>query len=93
VYAITDAVEVSKSPLDFFATRLYKSMKGLGTNDTALIRLMISRSEIDLVQVKEVFKAKYKKTLYSFIKVSIACFFLVLALAQTVNLDFTLEDY
>lgn len=52
----------------FFAERLYKSMKGAGTNDKALIRLMVSRSEIDLVEVKAAFEMKYGQTLEAFIK-------------------------
>ncbi|KAJ8263198.1 hypothetical protein COCON_G00156550 [Conger conger] len=52
----------------FFAERLYKSMKGMGTNDDALIRLMVSRAEVDMEDIKEQFFKKYNKTLYSFIK-------------------------
>ncbi|XP_040012765.1 annexin A4 isoform X2 [Xiphias gladius] len=52
----------------FFAERLYKSMKGLGTTDTVLIRLMISRAEIDMLDIKAQFLKMYGKTLYSFIK-------------------------
>lgn len=63
------AVEMSKSKIGYFTSRLHKSMKGLGTNDTMLIRLMISRSEIDLADIKDDFQKAYRKTLYSFIKV------------------------
>lgn len=52
----------------YFAERLYKSMKGAGTDDQALIRIMISRSEKDLVQIKQVFQDKYGQTLEQFIK-------------------------
>lgn len=47
----------------FFAEKLYKSMKGLGTSDSTLIRVIVTRSEIDLVQVKQAFWEKYQKTL------------------------------
>lgn len=53
---------------EFFARCLYKSMNGLGTDDRALIRLIVTRSEIDLLDVKEEFERKYGKTLKSFIK-------------------------
>ena len=66
---ITTAVKSVRSRHGYFADQLYKSMKGLGTDDEALIRVMVSRSEKDLVQIKEAFKDKYHKTLYSFIKV------------------------
>uniref|UniRef100_W5NCR4 Annexin n=1 Tax=Lepisosteus oculatus TaxID=7918 RepID=W5NCR4_LEPOC len=52
----------------FFAERLYKSMKGLGTTDSILIRVMVSRAEIDMLDIKSEFRKMYGKTLYSFIK-------------------------
>lgn len=56
------------NPSAFFAERLHKSMDGLGTNDSSLIRLMITRSEIDMVDIKQEFVKKYNKTLKSFIQ-------------------------
>ena len=44
-------------------------LQGLGTNDRVLVRVMVSRCEIDMVQIKDVFYKKYHKTLGSFIKV------------------------
>ncbi|XP_038050940.1 annexin-B12-like [Patiria miniata] len=52
----------------FFAERLYKSMKGLGTNDEMLIRCVVSRAEIDLAKIKEIFLANYGQSLGQFIK-------------------------
>lgn len=52
----------------YFAERLYKSMKGLGTNDKALIRAMVSRSEIDLVEIKAAFENMYEQTMEQFIE-------------------------
>lgn len=64
-------MSVSRDPADFFATQLYKSMKGLGTDEDTLTRIMVSRCEVDMENIKTVFKKKYGKTLYSFIKVSL----------------------
>lgn len=58
-----------KDPQMYFAGQLYKSMKGLGTNDDKLIRLMVWRCEIDLVEIKECFKKIASgKTLEKFIE-------------------------
>jgi annexin A7/11 len=54
--------------VDFFARRLYNSMEGLGTNDRDLIRLVVTRCEVDMMDIKETFQKKYGKSLKSFIK-------------------------
>lgn len=61
-------VKCIRSKPAFFAERLYKSMKGLGTTDSVLIRIMVSRAEIDMLDIKAEFQKMYGKTLYSFIK-------------------------
>ncbi|XP_014670294.1 PREDICTED: annexin-B12-like [Priapulus caudatus] len=51
----------------YFAERLYTSMKGLGTNDRQLVRVVVTRCEVDMVQIKQEFQRNYGKTLESFI--------------------------
>jgi len=51
----------------YFAERLYKSMKGVGTNDRTLIRVMVSRSEVDMQDIKENFANMYEQSLEDFI--------------------------
>ena len=52
------------NPADYFATRINKACKGLGTNDNDLIRVMISRDEIDMMEIKEIYREKYERSLY-----------------------------
>ncbi|VDP11127.1 unnamed protein product, partial [Soboliphyme baturini] len=54
---------------EYFADKLHNAMKGFGTDDETLIRVIVSRSERDLVQVKDQYYEKYQKSLESCIKV------------------------
>lgn len=62
-------VEFTQSPHAFFAKRLNAAMKGIGTNDTTLIRIIVSRSEIDLGDIKNEFERIFDRTLLSAVKV------------------------
>lgn len=64
------SVECVQSPAAFFANRLHKAMNGMGTDDTTLIRVIVSRSEIDLETIKNEFERIYNRTLYSAVQVS-----------------------
>ena len=56
------------SPSEYFAMRVNDSIKGLGTKDTKLIRILISRDEIDMPQIKDYYKKLYKKDMIDDIK-------------------------
>nr|XP_034175399.1 annexin B11-like isoform X2 [Osmia lignaria]XP_034175400.1 annexin B11-like isoform X2 [Osmia lignaria]XP_034175401.1 annexin B11-like isoform X2 [Osmia lignaria]XP_034175403.1 annexin B11-like isoform X2 [Osmia lignaria] len=60
-------VKCVKNRAAFFAEQLYKSMKGFGTDDNRLIRLVATRSEIDMGEIKEVFRQQYDESLENFI--------------------------
>lgn len=59
-----------KNQSAFFARRLHKSMKGMGTNDRDLIRLIVTRCELDMGEIKREYGAKYGESLADAIKVS-----------------------
>jgi len=48
----------------FFAERIMRAIKFIGTADSNLIRLVASRSEIDLGDIKKEFKKLYNKSLH-----------------------------
>jgi len=60
-------VGVARDPPSYFASLLYKSMKGLGTNDDDLIRIVVTRSEVDMEEIKQRFYQDYKQPLSKFI--------------------------
>ncbi|XP_011869187.1 PREDICTED: annexin B9-like [Vollenhovia emeryi] len=60
-------VKCVKNRPGFFAEQLYKSMKGLGTDDNRLIRLVVTRSEVDMGEIKDVFVHEYGEPLEDFI--------------------------
>ncbi|GAB1606567.1 annexin A6-like [Argonauta hians] len=63
-----------------FANSLYEAMKGLGTDDRTVVRIIVSRCEVDMVQIKEEFQKKYKKSLGNFLKGDISGDYLKTAL-------------
>lgn len=42
---------------------LHKAMKGIGTNDTTLIRVIVTRTEIDMQFIRAEYRRKYGKSL------------------------------
>ncbi|XP_051827019.1 annexin A13 isoform X1 [Antechinus flavipes] len=61
-------VKCSRDCQGYFAELLYKSMKGIGTDEETLIRIIVTRAEVDLQTVKEKFQEKYQKSLEDTIK-------------------------
>lgn len=61
-------VQCMSNKAEFFAQRLHKSMAGLGTTDSQLIRVLVMRAEVDLADVKAEFERLYGKSLRSWIK-------------------------
>ncbi|KAM6953226.1 annexin A13 [Aplochiton taeniatus] len=59
----TTLIRVAKNPQLFFARRLNKAMKGAGTDEDTLIRIIVVRSEYDLETIKDMYLEKYDVSL------------------------------
>ena len=55
-------------PSEYFATRVNEAVKGIGTKDHLLMRVLITRDEIDMPQIKECYKKLYGKSMIEAIK-------------------------
>jgi len=66
--AFLAVAQVARSPAGYFAQRLHETMAGAGTHDRALVRNVVLRSEIDMMDVKVEFQRRYGKTLESFVR-------------------------
>ncbi|KAK7166410.1 hypothetical protein R3I93_006241 [Phoxinus phoxinus] len=51
----------------YFAECLHKAMKGAGTDDQTLIRIMVSRSEVDILDIRVEFRKKFATSLHKVI--------------------------
>nr|XP_057918555.1 annexin A1-like [Doryrhamphus excisus] len=60
---LIDIVKCAWSTPAFFAEKLHRAMKGHGTCEDTLIRVLVSRSEIDLKKILEEYRAMYDTTL------------------------------
>ncbi|XP_077478501.1 annexin A3b [Stigmatopora argus] len=58
-------VKCIKNVPAYLAERLFESMKGLGTTESTLTRILVSRSEIDLLDIRAEFKKLFGYSLYS----------------------------
>lgn len=65
------AVKSVRDKSVFFAKRLHESMAGFGTNDRALVRIVATRCEIDMVDIKNAYMSMYGKSLEADISVRI----------------------
>lgn len=61
--AMLQLIDCVRDRTSYLATRLHDAMAGIGTDDRTLIRIVVSRSEIDLENIKEAYESKYGKTL------------------------------
>ncbi|XP_050684885.1 annexin B10 isoform X6 [Leptidea sinapis] len=63
--ALSAIVECVENAAAWFAQRLRSAMQGGGTEDKTLVRIIVSRSEVDLGSIKREYESLYDKTLQS----------------------------
>ncbi|MEQ2210599.1 hypothetical protein XENOCAPTIV_016222, partial [Xenoophorus captivus] len=61
-------VKCARSVPAYFAETLYHAMKGAGTDDNTLIRVMVTRCEVDMLDIRAEFRKRFACSLHSMIK-------------------------
>nr|AAH65430.1 Annexin A5b [Danio rerio] len=61
-------VKCARSVPGYFADSLYAAMKGAGTDDQTLIRIMVTRSEVDLLDIRAEFRKRFATSLHKMIQ-------------------------
>ncbi|XP_076897120.1 annexin D5-like [Bidens hawaiensis] len=61
--ALITILECAENPGKHFAKILRKATKGLGTDDKTLMRIIVTRAEMDMQYIKAEYRNKYSKTL------------------------------
>ena len=56
------------NPSEYYAKRINKAIKGIGTSDRMLIRALVSREEIDMSEIRECYKNLFGKDMVDDIK-------------------------
>ena len=70
--ALRTIIYATLSPSEYFATRINDAIKGWGTKDHLLIRILITRDEVDMPQIKQYYKQLYGKDMVEAIKKDIS---------------------
>eukprot|EP00039_Didymoeca_costata_P025487 m.13551 g.13551 ORF g.13551 m.13551 type:complete len:877 (-) comp4878_c0_seq1:93-2723(-) len=63
--ALKTIVSVAEDPTSYYCDRLHKALEGqlVGTHDHSLIRIIVSRAEVDLMTIETIYAARYGTTL------------------------------
>ncbi|XP_010271155.1 PREDICTED: annexin D5 [Nelumbo nucifera] len=62
-FGLLTILKCAENPAKFFAKELHKAMKGLGTDDKTLVRIVVTRTEMDMQYIKAEYQKKHKKSL------------------------------
>lgn len=58
-------LEGLQDPAAYFARRIRESVEGIGTNDSRLVRVIVSRCEVDMPRIKQAYQRLYGRDLVS----------------------------
>nr|AAH81392.1 Annexin A3a [Danio rerio] len=72
---LVSIVKCAISTPAYFAEKLNKSMKGAGTDETTLTRVMVSRGEVDMLDIRAEYKTLYKSSLYKAISSDVSGYY------------------
>lgn len=61
-------IYANTTPSEYFASRVNEALKGAGTKDKLLMRILITRDEVDMPQIKECYKKLYGKDMVEAVK-------------------------
>ncbi|XP_022883122.1 annexin A3-like [Olea europaea var. sylvestris] len=62
-FALLTILKCAENPGKYFAKVLHKVMKGMGTDDTTLTRVIVTRADIDMQYIKVEYEKKHEKSL------------------------------
>lgn len=82
--ALLTIIEYARNPAAYFAKRLEKAMDGIGTDDSQLIRIFVSRRSKDLDNIADEFARVQQKSLKKWVKSELSGDFenIILAIMQ-----------
>ena len=64
-------MQCAQSRPNYLAERIHNAISGAGTKDRALIRLVVSRCDVDMGNIKRAYQLKYGRTVEADISVSV----------------------
>ena len=69
---LKDILYALVSTSEYFATRIKKAIEGFGTDNKTLIRILITRCEVDMNYIKKYYKQLFNKEMIEDIKSDIS---------------------
>ena len=64
----TSIIYATLNPSEFYARKVHKAIEGFGTDDNSLIRILVTRDEVDMPKIKQYYKKMFEKDMIEDIK-------------------------